>query len=370
MTRATIRSGLALIAVASALAGCASEPPSGQGANVEIRGTDPTAAPTPTTPPTPEQAVAPADPNGILTYDGYQSILARDGDTVADVAARVDLSASALGAYNGLPSDYQMNAGDELVLPPRPGGYGTQGTAVALNAPAQTDGPIEDRPLDGAAASSVPDAAEDVGQPSWSPAIAAEALDRSTGLQDDGTLLAPPSANEPVPPAPTEARPLQSPDLSQYQTGSVGEQASPEPQATLTETSPPAATGPAFTVIRPVDGPIAIAFNKSSGGARNDGVDFDAPAGTTVRAAADGEVALVSPSLGGLGTIVLIRHRDGYLTVYGRVDGVSAVKGDQVTAGQQIGVVAAPTGGDPARMHFEVRNGATSLNPEEYFAQG
>ncbi len=113
---------------------------------------------------------------------------------------------------------------------------------------------------------------------------------------------------------------------------------------------------------KPVDGPVAIAFNKGAGPARNDGVDFAAPAGAPVVAAADGEVALVSQSLGGLGTIVLVRHPNEILTVYGRIDSVTVAKGDKVQRGQQIGVVAGTASGEP-RMHFEVRRGAESLDP-------
>jgi len=158
------RTGAAALLAAAAVAGCSSGS-SDQPANVEIRGTDPgtggVVAPGPDTAPTgaPSNGVAGTGaPNaaGIVSYDGYQTVVARDGDTVADLAGRVDLSASELAAYNGLTPSHQMLAGDELVLPPRPGGYGavTGGTEVAA-APATsaTDlpvagGPIEQAPLE------------------------------------------------------------------------------------------------------------------------------------------------------------------------------------------------------------------------------
>ncbi|MEM6945291.1 MAG: M23 family metallopeptidase, partial [Pseudomonadota bacterium] len=122
--------------------------------------------------------------------------------------------------------------------------------------------------------------------------------------------------------------------------------------------------GISFT--RPVDGPIAVPYNLSSSGTRNEGVDFDASPGTPVHAAAPGEVALVSQSLGGLGTIVLIRHRGDVLTVYGRVTDVQVGKGSRVAAGEPIGVVAPGDGTAPPRMHFEIRRGAESVNPQDY----
>ncbi|MEM1159848.1 MAG: M23 family metallopeptidase, partial [Pseudomonadota bacterium] len=68
----------------------------------------------------------------------------------------------------------------------------------------------------------------------------------------------------------------------------------------------------------------------------------------------------------GLGTIVLLRHADELLTVYGRVDGVSVAKGDIIRRGQQIGVVSDAAAPAEPRMHFEVRRGATVLDPTQF----
>jgi len=127
-----------------------------------------------------------------------------------------------------------------------------------------------------------------------------------------------------------------------------------------TSPNPPAQ----FTLIRPVRGPVVTHFNQGFGRTRSDGIDFAAPSDSPVLAAASGEVALVSQALGGLGTIVLLRHPDDYLTVYGRLDRVSVVKGDIVNRGQRIGVVSPSP---QPRMHFEVRQGAESLDPELFF---
>lgn len=340
--------------------------------------------------------VAQPDGDGIVTYDGYQSVIARDGDTVSDVAGRVGLSASELGAYNGLTATHSLFAGAELVLPPRPGGYGPNGDLAAVTAPVgssansqlATTSTIEQRDIDSTGVD-VQDAGTDLAtagvpsgtagqEPAWSPDLAAAAIDRSTGLQSDGSLAAPPSANDPTPPPPSTREELGSPDLSQYQTAESSVDASPPPlpdagataagtpSANLeTAAAEPASTrpDPSIRMTRPVSGPVAIGFNKGAGPTRNDGVDFAAKAGSPVVAAADGEVALVSQSLSGLGTIVLVRHPDEYLTVYGRIEDVTVTKGDSVKRGQQIGVVS--NAGAPAepRMHFEVRKGAESLDP-------
>lgn len=378
--------------------GLAACQPSGEAkAPVETRGTDPNVGAERAGSNTLNNSVvAEPDGNGIITYDGYQSVVAREGDTVSDLAARAGLSASELGAYNGLPASHALFAGAELVLPPRPGGYGPNGGLAAVTAPVGTgassqtgaSSTIEQRDIE-PTGTGVEDAGTDLaangatgGDPAqgqaWSPDLAAAAIDRSTGLQEDGTLAAPPSANDPTPPAPTERQDLTSPDLSQYQTAESSADAPPPPApdagataagspdadlqtAEVEPTSP--APSPNLRMTRPVSGPVAIGFNKGAGPTRNDGVDFAAPAGSPVVAAAGGEVALVSQSLSGLGTIVLIRHPDEYLTVYGRIADVTVTKGDPVKRGQQIGVVSGAGAPAEPRMHFEVRKGAESLDP-------
>lgn len=364
-------------------------------APTEVRGTDPNIGATRAGQNTLNNAVvAQPDENGIITYDGYQSVVARSGDTVAAVADRVGMSASELGAYNGLGASHVLRTGDELVLPPRPGGYGPNGPRAAVTAPASTTptgiqtptrtASIEQTPIGDSATAALPDAspaaAEDSAQSStWSPDIAAAAIERSTGLQSDGTLAAPPSAVEPTPPEPTPREELQSPNLSQYQTGDSVSSTSPPPRPDAGGTSATApatdddtrlasagTAGPSLRLVRPVSGPVAVGFNKGAGPSRNDGVDFAAKAGDKVVAAADGEVALVSQSLSGLGTIVLVRHPDEYLTVYGRIDGVLVNKGDQVRRGQQIGIVSNAAAPAEPRMHFEVRRGAESLDPMQF----
>jgi murein DD-endopeptidase MepM/ murein hydrolase activator NlpD len=397
MTRQTARrpaGSLAAAAIALGLAACTGTQPR-DAAEVEIRGTDPSGATARTA------ASGPARISGesIVQYDGYQAARAREGDTVSSLAARIGLSASELGAYNGLSPTHELRAGDELVLPPRPGGYEVASASPAPASPASAPAPsasepgIEDLPLDDAAAptgertaraageapaaASAPDAAPLPSESGWSPELAADAIARSAG-ESAGTgeaavpgervaVEAPPSSGAPLPQDPPPVRDLDSPELSQYQRAAAPETDTGERVAVAA----PSSAGDEPDAVesrlqRPVEGPVALAFREGAGGARNDGVDFAAPEGAPVVAAADGEVALVSEALGGLGTIVLIRHPEGLLTVYGRISGVTVEKGDAVRRGQQIGVVAAPEGGIEPRMHFEVREGANSVDPMQY----
>ena len=61
--------------------------------------------------------------------------------------------------------------------------------------------------------------------------------------------------------------------------------------------------------------------------------------------------------------IVVIKHADGLLTVYTNVDNLLVKKGDAVTRGQEIAKVRA---GTPAFLHFEVRKGLESVDPDDF----
>ena len=373
-TRKTARLAGTLAALALMVAGCTNGADSAK-APVEHRGTDPASG----------AAAAPADDGGgaVVTAGAERYVVAVEGDTVASLAARSGISAAALAVHNGLTAESALFAGQDLVVPPGAGLGGDTRVGGAISGGSVSSAPLSDGGVpvaaDGTiAGDGVTDGTRtaDAARGGWSPELAANAIARSnggeetgaTGLKEDGRLAAPPSSTEPVPDEPKSARNLESPDLDQYQTrASEGDAAAAptETEVAATETAKTTATtgGSAGRLQRPVSGPIAIGFGQGSGPTKNDGVDFSAAAGAPVVAAADGEVALVSKTLGGLGTIVLVRHPGELLTVYGRIDDVGVKKGDIVRRGQKLGVVAAAEKAGETRMHFEVRRGATVLDP-------
>lgn len=353
---------LALLAAAIALAGCAERP---EPAPVVYRGTTPAARPAaprpaPAITTTVPQATAP-DANGVVDYGGYTAIVARPGDTVASMAGRVGLSASALASYNGLPSGYAPRPGDELILPPAPSGPATVESAVLapLGAPIGAAAPVDQAAS--ATAGGAPAQAD--AQPTTGFDLSQiEAAIGDTPAAPTPRQSPPVTASAPPAPVPQAAAPLV--------VAAATPAAKPEtPSAPAAARTPAPATAaaqaPAARFVTPVNGAIVRPFNRAEG-ARSDGVDFAAPQGAAVVAAAPGQVALVSESLGGLGTIVLIRHEGDLLTVYGRVDGVTVKKGDRVQQGQTIGAVAPGASGRDPSLHFEVRRGAESVDPARY----
>lgn len=105
------------------------------------------------------------------------------------------------------------------------------------------------------------------------------------------------------------------------------------------------------------------------------GVDFAAPSGTHILAAADGRVAFAGPA-SGYGHLILIEHTVGgqrVATGYAHMfaDGIHVKAGDTVTAGQYIADVGMDGYATGPHLHFEVRTGganASPVDPEPWLA--
>lgn len=387
-----MRFALLLSVSALTLAACADGGGRREPAPVEYKGSQPTgqqqaaAAPAPAPVPFGEP-----DARGLVRYDGYETVRARAGDTVDSMARRVGLTGSELAAYNGLSTQYQPQAGDELVLPARRDAY--QGTQVAAATPAPAPAPERSPFIQ-------PDPALQPPQQTGAPSsVEAQPLGQgdadipstyqpSVASPDDQTTVA--AAPQPAPeasqPAPTPSDTGWSVALAREAIVAPSEPApEPQPEPVLAPTQPapapaapaaapaPASAEPTVTgavggvLLRPTTAPVSRPFSRAPGPDRNDGVDFATVAGDAVAAAEDGTVALVSKSLGGLGTIVLIRHDNQLLTVYGRIDSVTVKKGDRVSRGQPFATVADIQSPRKPHLHFEVRQGAESVDPMQFF---
>ena len=83
------------------------------------------------------------DANGLITYETYQVVVARRGDTVAQVASRVGLTAAELAGFNGRAATDVLRDGEVLALPRRVSPSGTDITTIARGAIDEAD---SDRP--------------------------------------------------------------------------------------------------------------------------------------------------------------------------------------------------------------------------------
>ena len=103
-------------------------------------------------------------------------------------------------------------------------------------------------------------------------------------------------------------------------------------------------------------------------GAMHSGVDIAAPVGTPVLAA-DSGVVIFSGTLHGYGNTVIIRHDDGYVTVYGHNERNLVSDGARVVSGQQIGAIGRSGRTTGANLHFEVRRDNVAQNPLAYLPE-
>jgi murein DD-endopeptidase MepM/ murein hydrolase activator NlpD len=335
------------------------------------------------------------DARGVLSYPGYQVALARRGDTVTTLAARVGIDPVELGRHNALIPTDPLREGEILALPRRVSdpAPGTAGSGIA-------SGPIEVTALAGAAIDRAQTGTGQTGTAAAAPVplpvapagpeplrhqvkrgetaysiarsynVSARALADWNGLGPDlalregqflliPTAAAParPSVDEvvpvpgqgsPTPTPPSAAKPLPDEKPAPAAAAAPGTPASPNLGAERTGAT-------ATKLAMPVAGKVIRPFSKG----RNDGIDIAAAAGTPVAAAADGTVAAVTKDTGQV-PIVVIRHADGLLTVYAGIDKLTVAKGNAVKRGQQIAVVRAA---DPAFLHFEVRRGVDAVDP-------
>ncbi|WP_370870568.1 peptidoglycan DD-metalloendopeptidase family protein [Pseudotabrizicola sp.] len=329
------------------------------------------------------------DGRGVISYPGYQVAVARRGDTVASVAARVGIPADELARYNAIIPTDTLREGEIVALPrrildtgPVQGGGIMTGTGAS---PAPVDvSSIATTALDRVGTPTPPATTKPStgrepvrhqvkrGETAFSIArsynISAKALGEWNGLGPnldvrEGQYLIIPLASDAPPPAARQA-------VSVPGAGSATPTPPSATQPLPAEKTAPAAAKPKETpaspdlgaqrststkMQMPVQGSIIRPYAKG----RNDGIDISAPAGTAVKAAAAGTVAAITTDTAQT-PIIVVRHADNLLTVYAGVDKITVKKGDTVSRGQTIAAVRA---GTPSFLHFEVRRGVDSTDP-------
>ncbi len=129
------------------------------------------------------------------------------------------------------------------------------------------------------------------------------------------------------------------------------------PQAAAPAPAPAAAT--AF--MWPAKGRLLAEF----AGPRRKGIDIDGRPGDPVVAAAAGRVTYVGTGIQGMGKLVVIKHDNGYITVYAHNRDVLVKEQQAVARGQKIAEIGS-TDAERPKLHFQIRKGAAPVDPLLY----
>lgn len=117
--------------------------------------------------------------------------------------------------------------------------------------------------------------------------------------------------------------------------------------------------------IRPANGPTIVGFD----GRDSKGIDIGGTAGDPVVAAADGRVVYAGSGLRGYGNLVILKHKNRYLTTYAHNQAVLVKEGQSVRKGEKIAEMGS-SDADRVKLHFEVRRKGKPVDPQPYLQAG
>jgi murein DD-endopeptidase MepM/ murein hydrolase activator NlpD len=313
------------------------------------------------------------------SWDGGKAITVGPGDTIDAIARRNGVPASAIVQANNIAPPATIYPGQRLVIPRY-----TAAPAVAA-APAPTSRPAAPAPVA---------AASQVGASGVHVVAAGDTLSRisrlyrkpvgeiakANNIQAGGTLNvgdrlvipgAPAQAAKPGAPAPAapaaQAKPAASAAAKDSQPVQSASVVTPAPD-TLDKDAAKLAEGTgALPKFRwPANGRIIAGYGPTTNGQQNDGINIALPENTPVKAAEDGVVAYAGNELKGYGNLVLVRHPNGYVTAYAHAKELLVKRGDQVKRGQVIARSGQTGNVNAPQLHFEIRKGASPLDPTRF----
>ena len=123
----------------------------------------------------------------------------------------------------------------------------------------------------------------------------------------------------------------------------------------------PSAGGEGVDFIWPVKGKVLAGFAEP----RSKGIDIDGKIGDPVLAAAAGRVTYIGTGIPGLGKLVVIKHENGFITVYAHNKDIMVKEAQEVTRGQKIAELG-NTDADRPKLHFQIRKGSAAVDPMRY----
>jgi murein DD-endopeptidase MepM/ murein hydrolase activator NlpD len=267
----------------------------------------------------PAPVAAPAANLVAVPSDAYVHMV-ESGESLYTIARRYNVTAQAIIQANGFSAPDKIYVGQKLVIPGRADLLAKMGPKVAAAQPlAPAEGTLQ------------------------APAAKATQV-ASLDTKVDAALAAPkPLVAAPVVAAPKAAAPAQ-------------------PLASAAPVQQPAAEPASSGADKfrwPVSGRVITDFANSKG----TGINIEAPEGTAVRAAENGQVIYAGSGVEGYGNLILIRHPNGFVSAYAHLKDMSVAKGTVVNRGDVIGSAGKTGSVAKSQLHFELRKGATPVDP-------
>jgi murein DD-endopeptidase MepM/ murein hydrolase activator NlpD len=256
-------------------------------------------------------AAAPAAPTlpGAATTNAFTHTIA-SGESLYTIARRYEVTTQAIVQANNLSSPDKIVVGQKVIIPGR-------ADLLATKAPTTQ------------VASATPMAA---------PTPAQQTLPQAA----PNALQAAAPAATPLPAATPAAAPVQAAPV----------------QVATTPAAEPAMSG-SDKFRWPVSGRVMVDFASSKG----TGINIEVPEGSAVKAAENGTVIYVGSGVEGYGNLILIRHPNGYVSAYAHLQSMSVAKGAVVGRGDTIGAAGMTGSVTKPQLHFELRKGATPVDP-------
>ena len=254
--------------------------------------------------PRPQTAATPAPSAPAANTNGAYTHTIASGESLYTIARRYDVTTQALVQANGLSSPDKIVVGQSIIIPGR--------SDLAKPAAPVTQ-----------LASAAPTAA---------PAAT--------------TIATLPTTPAPAVTAPVvAAQPAAAPAAAPVKTATA-----PAPEPTMSGN---------VKFRWPVTGRILTDFAASKG----TGINIEASEGSAVTAAENGTVIYVGSGVEGYGNLILIRHPNGYVSAYAHLKSMSVAKGAVVNRGDTIGAAGMSGSVSKPQLHFELRKGATPVDP-------
>ena len=132
---------------------------------------------------------------------------------------------------------------------------------------------------------------------------------------------------------------------------------------------PPTRSATRGTLSHPMPGSNITSGFGTRDGRMHEGIDFQAPPGTSVLAADDGKVVYSDDAIRGYGNMIIVKHAGNLTTVYAHNKRNLVNTGDFVKRGEKIaeaGTSGRVNASHGAILHFEVRVGEKAVNPALY----